>query len=32
MAVWVRERGARSTRPFDGIEITRNLPEAWKQP
>ncbi len=31
MAAWVRERGARSTPAFDGIEITRNLPEAWKQ-
>jgi len=32
MAVWVRERGARSTPLFQGIEVTRNLPEAWKQP
>jgi len=32
MAAWVRERGARSTPSFEGIEITRNVPDAWKQP
>jgi UDP-glucose 4-epimerase len=30
MARWVRERGARTSRSFEGIEITRNLPPAWR--
>ena len=30
MAVWVRQHGARQTRAFDAIEITKNLPESWK--
>jgi len=29
-AAWVRQRGARTSSPFSGIEITRNLPEAWR--
>jgi UDP-glucose 4-epimerase len=29
MAAWVREQGARTSAPFEGIEITRNLPAAW---
>jgi UDP-glucose 4-epimerase len=29
MAAWVRAHGARVSRPFEGIEITRNLPGIW---
>lgn len=29
MAAWVRERGARASTRFEGIEITRNLPAVW---
>jgi UDP-glucose 4-epimerase len=29
-AAWVRELGARTSSPFSGIEITRNLPESWR--
>ena len=29
MAQWVRSHGARTSRRFDGIEITRNLPSVW---
>jgi UDP-glucose 4-epimerase len=29
-AAWVREHGSRATRPFEAIEITRNLPDAWR--
>jgi UDP-glucose 4-epimerase len=29
-AEWVRRHGARSTVAFSGIEIERNLPEAWR--
>jgi UDP-glucose 4-epimerase len=30
MAAWVRERGARSSAPFAELEITKNLPSAWR--
>ena len=30
MAAWVRAHGARTSAPFDGIEITRQLPAAWQ--
>jgi UDP-glucose 4-epimerase len=30
MAAWVRVHGARTSVPFEGIEITRNLPAAWQ--
>lgn len=30
MAVWVRRHGARETSRFDAIEITKNLPAAWR--
>ena len=30
MAAWVRAHGARTSAPFDGIEITRQLPPAWQ--
>lgn len=29
MAAWVKEVGARSTSPFQGVEIERNLPPSW---
>ena len=30
MADWVRRQGARSSAPFDDIEVTRNLPAVWR--
>jgi len=30
MAAWVRAHGARTSVPFEGIEITKNLPAAWQ--
>ena len=30
MAAWVKAHGARETPKFAGIEITKNLPEAWR--
>lgn len=32
MAEWVKARGARQSAAFEGIEITKNLPEVWRQP
>jgi UDP-glucose 4-epimerase len=32
MAAWVRQRGARTSRAFEGIEVLRNLPAAWLRP
>jgi UDP-glucose 4-epimerase len=29
MAVWVRAHGARRSTKFDGIEVTKNFPQAW---
>jgi nucleoside-diphosphate-sugar epimerase len=29
MAAWVRARGARSSMPFQEIEVPKNLPAAW---
>ncbi len=29
MAAWAREAGSRSGRPFEGIEVRRNLPASW---
>ncbi len=31
MAAWVRAHGARSSRKFEGIEITKNFPLAWRE-
>jgi UDP-glucose 4-epimerase len=31
MAIWVKQYGARRSREFDGIEVTKNFPEAWLQ-
>lgn len=30
MARWVKQQGARESRRFEGIEVTRNLPESWR--
>lgn len=30
MAAWVRAHGARTSAPFEGIEITKNLPASWQ--
>jgi len=30
MASWVREHGARTSAPFEGIEVTRQLPPSWQ--
>jgi UDP-glucose 4-epimerase len=29
MAAWVKQHGARSSKPFQNIEITKNFPKAW---
>ncbi|MFN8062092.1 MAG: NAD-dependent epimerase/dehydratase family protein [Vicinamibacterales bacterium] len=29
MARWVREQGAKTSKPFEHIEVPRNLPAAW---
>jgi len=29
MAAWVKDHGARSSREFEGIEVTKNFPKAW---
>ena len=31
MAAWVRQHGARRSRDFEGIEVTKNFPQAWLQ-
>jgi hypothetical protein len=30
MALWVREYGVRASGVFENLEITKNLPEAWR--
>ncbi|NLG27305.1 MAG: NAD-dependent epimerase/dehydratase family protein [Chloroflexi bacterium] len=30
MAAWARRVGARASRPFSAIEVTRNLPPSWR--
>jgi UDP-glucose 4-epimerase len=30
MAAWVRQHGVRASAPFEGIEITKNLPASWR--
>ncbi|HXW04938.1 MAG TPA: NAD-dependent epimerase/dehydratase family protein [Vicinamibacterales bacterium] len=32
MAAWVKAQGARQSRPFEGIEVTKNLPAVWREP
>ena len=29
MAAWVKQHGARPSPPFQGIEVTKNLPPSW---
>ena len=29
MASWVKQHGARSSQKFEGIEVTKNFPQAW---
>jgi UDP-glucose 4-epimerase len=29
MADWVRQHGARASKKFEGIEVTKNFPQAW---
>ena len=30
MAAWARQGGVRSSQPFQGVEVTRNLPARWR--
>lgn len=30
MCAWARQHGARETRPFAGVEVTRNMPPVWR--
>ena len=30
MAEWAKAKGPRTTKPFTGIEVLRNLPPSWK--
>ena len=29
MAAWAKKTGARQGRPFEGIEVRKNLPSSW---
>jgi UDP-glucose 4-epimerase len=29
MAAWVKQHGARASHPFEGVEVTKNFPQAW---
>jgi len=31
MAAWARAGGVRSSRPIQGVEVTRHLPECWRR-
>jgi UDP-glucose 4-epimerase len=31
MATWVKQCGARQSKPFEGIEVERNLPPSWRK-
>ena len=31
MAAWVKQCGARQSKPFEGIEVERNLPPSWRK-
>ena len=31
MAAWARAHGAREGKAFEGIEVARNLPAAWRR-
>ena len=30
MAGWVKQQGARASKPFEGIEVTKNMPPSWR--
>ena len=30
MAEWVKQQGARASKPFEGIEVTKNMPPSWR--
>jgi hypothetical protein len=29
MAAWAKKAGARQGKPFEGIEVRKNLPQSW---
>jgi UDP-glucose 4-epimerase len=31
MAAWAKTSGVRSGKPFEGVEISRNMPESWRR-
>jgi UDP-glucose 4-epimerase len=31
MAVWARSAGSRTGRPFEAVEVLRNLPPSWRR-
>jgi UDP-glucose 4-epimerase len=31
MAAWVKQHGARRSREYEGVEVTKNFPKAWLQ-
>jgi UDP-glucose 4-epimerase len=31
MAEWARKGGIRSSKPFEGVEVSRNLPPGWRR-
>ena len=32
MAAWVKSHGARQSKTFENIEISKNLPSSWQKP
>ena len=30
MAAWAKTGGIRSAKPFEGVEVSRNLPASWR--
>lgn len=30
MAAWARQHGARQSKPFEGVEVLKNMPPAWR--
>jgi UDP-glucose 4-epimerase len=31
MAAWAKKSGVRSGKPFEGVEVSRNMPESWRR-
>jgi UDP-glucose 4-epimerase len=31
MAAWAKTSGVRSGKPFEGVEVSRNMPESWRR-